>query len=47
MDLSHINDSFIALGVERIDGVVGADVLLEGGAVIDYGSMILYLKSEE
>ena len=44
MNLDHINTAFKKLGMEEVDGVLGADILLLGQAIIDYPNMILYLK---
>jgi len=46
IDLSHVN---VALGVGtenaiQIDGIIGADVLLNGKALINYATKMLYLK---
>lgn len=38
LDLSHVNDSYAQLGLARIDGVIGGDILLRFQAVIDYRS---------
>ena len=43
MDLAHVNNSFIELGHETIDGVLGADVLSKNQCVIDYKGKNLYL----
>lgn len=44
MSLEHVNQAFEGMGMERIDGVLGADILEQGQAVIDYSNLILYLK---
>lgn len=44
MPLQHVNLAFLRRGQERIDGVIGADVLRSGAAVIDYAGARLYLK---
>ena len=36
VDLSQVNQQFEAAGVTPVDGVLGADVLVPRGAVIDY-----------
>ncbi len=43
MDLSHVNGMIEALGI-KIHGILGADVLNAGQAVVDYGKSRLYLK---
>jgi len=44
MSLDHVNQAFASIGVEEIDGVIGADILEYKNAVIDYKNLILYLK---
>ena len=44
MNLDHMNTAFKQHGLEEIDGVIGAELLLSGKAIIDYANMILYLK---
>lgn len=44
MNLDHVNKAFKQLGLAAIDGVIGADILTKGKAVIDYEHLILYLK---
>ena len=44
IDLSHINAAFSAAKLTRVDGIIGADVLKNGKAVIDYDKNYLYLK---
>lgn len=44
MSLAHVNDAFERRGEPRIDGVIGADVLERGQAVVDYASNTLYLR---
>lgn len=44
MPLEHVNLAFASRGLKRIDGVIGADVLRDGKAVIDYGNATLYLR---
>ncbi len=44
MPLEHVNLAFASRGLKRIDGVIGADVLRDGKAVIDYASATLYLR---
>ena len=45
MNLDHVNHSFKKMGHEAIDGVIGADILTERRAIIDYYNQILYLKN--
>ena len=44
MPLDQVNLAFLRRGQQRIDGVIGADVLRSGDAVIDYAGNMLYLK---
>lgn len=44
IDLSPINAAFSAAKLTRVDGIIGADVLKKGKAVIDYDKNYLYLK---
>lgn len=43
-DLSHVNEALEAYKSKAVDGIIGADVLLEGKAIIDYYNHYLYLK---
>jgi len=43
MDLSHINIALELVEVE-VDGIIGADVLHEGGGIIQYDKDLLFLK---
>lgn len=43
-DLSHVNEALIAYKTKPVDGIIGADVLLKGKAIIDYYNHCLYLK---
>ncbi len=47
MDLSHVNHALSSRGAGPVDGVIGADVLSTFAAVIDYGSMSLFLKLDQ
>ena len=42
-DLSHVNEALIAYKSKPVDGIIGADVLLKGRAIIDYYNNYLYL----
>ena len=44
MPLDQVNLAFLRRGDDGIDGVIGADVLRSGRAVIDYAGGMLYLK---
>ncbi len=43
-DLNHVNTALIAHQAEPVDGIIGADILKKGKAIIDYDRMCLYLK---
>lgn len=45
IDLSHVNESYLKLGLTAIDGVLGSDLLLKYQAVIDYGKLHIQLKN--
>lgn len=43
-DLSHVNMALKQHKARPVMGIIGADVLLEGKAIIDYANLYLYLK---
>ncbi|WP_264525992.1 retropepsin-like aspartic protease [Flavobacterium sp. N502536] len=43
-DLSHVNEALESYKTKPVQGIIGADVLLEGKAIIDYYNHYLYLK---
>jgi hypothetical protein len=43
-DLSHVNEALTSQNVKPIHGIIGADVLLKGKAIIDYSGRYLFLK---
>jgi len=43
-DLSHVNQALTDHKADKIHGIIGADVLKKGKAVIDYKTKSLYLK---
>ena len=43
-DLVHVNEALISHNAQPVDGVVGADVLKKGKAIIDYDKKCIYLK---
>ncbi|MGB7841559.1 MAG: retropepsin-like aspartic protease [Salinimicrobium sp.] len=43
-DLRHVNDALINHKAEKVQGIIGADILKKGKAIIDYKSMSLFLK---
>lgn len=44
LDLSHVNIALTEYKAKTVHGIIGADVLLQGEAIIDYKSRYLYLK---
>lgn len=42
-DLTHINTALTQYKVKPVDGIIGADVLLTGNAIIDYTNKYLFL----
>ena len=43
-DMMHVNEALQQYKAKAVDGIIGADVLLEGKAIIDYSNHCLYLK---
>jgi predicted aspartyl protease len=43
-DMTHVNEALLQYKAKAVDGIIGADVLLEGKAIIDYYNHCLYLK---
>lgn len=43
-DLKHINAALTNHNAKPVDGIIGADILKKGKAVIDYEKKYLYLK---
>jgi hypothetical protein len=43
-DLFHVNEALSQQKIKPVDGIIGADVLLIGNAIIDYPNQYLYLK---
>ena len=46
IDLSHINNALTKQNAKPIQGIIGADILHKGKAIIDYKKKKLYLKSK-
>lgn len=44
LDLSHVNTALTNHHAKPVDGIIGADVLKKGKAIIDYDKKRLYLK---
>ena len=43
-DMSHVNEALISHKAKPVQGIIGADVLISGQAIIDYYNLYLYLK---
>lgn len=43
-DLIHVNTALQNHETEPVDGIIGADILKKGKAVIDYNKKMLYMK---
>lgn len=43
-DLRHVNEALINHEAEKVHGIIGADILRKGKAIIDYKNKALYLK---
>jgi len=43
-NLTHVNNGLVNHNAEPVDGIIGADILKKGKAVIDYEKKYLYLK---
>lgn len=43
-DMSHVNEALRQYKAKPVHGIIGADVLLKGKAIIDYHNFCLYLK---
>lgn len=43
-DLTHVNTALVEHNAKPVDGIIGADILKQGHAVIDYQKKYLYLN---
>jgi len=43
-DLRHVNEALVSHKAKKVHGIIGADLLKKGKAVIDYKNKVLYLK---
>lgn len=43
-DMSHVNEALRLYKARPVHGIIGADILLKGKAIIDYYNHCLYLK---
>jgi len=46
-DLNHVNQALLQAKLKPIHGIIGADILLEGQAIIDYPNRNIYLKKQD
>ena len=44
LDLTHVNTALTEHNAKAVDGIIGADILEKGKAIIDYRKHRLYLK---
>ena len=43
-DMSHVNEALQQYKAKPVHGIIGADVLMKGKAIIDYSNHCVYLK---
>ncbi|MCG2461537.1 retroviral-like aspartic protease family protein [Flavobacteriaceae bacterium F89] len=46
-DLSHVNEALTSHNALPVDGIIGADLLKQGKAIIDYNKKCVYLKNKK
>lgn len=46
-DLTHVNEALSYSKTKPVHGIIGADILLEGKAIIDYANKNLFLKKQD
>ncbi len=46
-DLTHVNTALKNHNAQTVHGIIGADLLKKGNAIIDYDKKYLYLKSNQ
>jgi len=44
LDLNHVNTALTEHNAKAVDGIIGADILEKGKAIIDYKNKCVYLK---
>ena len=44
LDLTHVNTALTEHNAKAVDGIIGADILEKGNAIIDYKKKCVYLK---
>ncbi len=43
-DMSHVNEALSQYKAKPVHGIIGADILIKGKAIVDYNNSCLYLK---
>lgn len=43
-NLTHVNEGLVNHNADKVDGIIGADILKKGKSIIDYDKKYLYLK---
>lgn len=43
-DMSHVNEALLQYKAKPVHGIIGADILMKGKAIIDYYNHCVYLK---
>jgi predicted aspartyl protease len=43
-DLIHVNEALVNHEAQAVEGIIGADLLKKGKAIIDYNKKVLYLR---
>ena len=46
-NLCHVNSALVKHNAKEVHGIIGADILEKGKAVIDYNNNVLYLKKKK
>lgn len=44
IDLTHVNQALMQQKVKPVHGIIGADILINGKAIVDYHNCMLFLK---
>lgn len=46
-DLTHVNAALQQHNLEKVQGIIGADILEQGNGIIDYNKKVLYLRKSK
>ncbi len=46
-DLTHVNSALVEHKAREVHGIIGANVLIDGKAIIDYGEKCIWLRKSE